>query len=165
MKPGDPVVVHKLDDRGVEVWSYPGAVVHTTPVSVTLEASYNGPDVDFHGLPLRRGDRFVETFYADRNYNIFAVHGPDGVPFKGWYCNIARPAVWREGHVSAEDLALDLVVLPDGTSAVVDQEEFEALTLSEAERAAAVDTVRKLEQMARERTGPFHQRLTVDGSL
>ena len=155
MNPGDDVVVHKLDDRGVEVWTYTGRILHLTRTSVTLEASYNGPDQDFHGLSLRHGDRFIETFYSDQGYNIFAVHDPEGARFKGWYCNITRPAIFVDGHIHAEDLALDLIVLPDGQTIVVDEDEFGSLGLRDDERKVALQTLGQLVEWGQTLAGPF----------
>lgn len=155
MNPGDDVVVHKLNEHGVEVWRYTGRILRTTPTSVTLEASYNGPETDSHGLPLRRGDRFTETFHSDRGFNIFAIHDAEARRFKGWYCNITRPAVFRDGHIHAEDLALDLIVLPDGQTIVVDEDEFRSLNLSDAERTGALETLATLRQWAHAQRGPF----------
>ena len=47
---------------------------------------------------LRRGDRFIETYYTDRWYNIFEIHAREDDRLKGWYCNIAKPAVMEAGN-------------------------------------------------------------------
>ena len=149
------VTIHKLDANGHEVWTYRGRLLRDDPRSVTLEAVYERADVDFHGLLLRHGDRFIESFYADRGFNVFAVHDVDSGRLKGWYCNITRPARLEDGHVWAEDLALDLVVLPDGTMHVLDQDEFERLDLTRADRAAARHSMEELRHLVQERAGPF----------
>ena len=69
-------------------------------------------------LGMRAGDRvgmmglnshrFVEYFFADRWYNIFAIYDRDDGKIKGWYCNIGMPALIEDGLVSYVDLALDL---------------------------------------------------------
>lgn len=155
MNPGDRIVVHKLNEQGVEVWTYAGRILGATPTTITLEASFNGPESDFHGLPLRQGDRFVETFHSDRGYNIFAIHDAEDAQFKGWYCNITRPAVFSDGHIHAEDLALDLIVLPDGETIVLDEDEFGSLDLADDERKVALETLARLREWARQRAGPF----------
>lgn len=153
--PGDEVIVHKCDAAGREVWAWQAVLRRATPTSIQVEARFNGPEVDRHGLTFRRGDRFLETYYADRWYNVFAVYGVDTRAFKGWYCNVTRPARLEGGHVRFEDLALDLLVLPDGTTHVLDEDEFEQLELSEADRAAARDSLEELRRLAQERAGPF----------
>ena len=147
--------VRKLDASGREVWHYPAEVLERTETSVVLRAVYDRQDVDFHGMRLRRGDRFVETFYTDRWYNIFAIHDAGTGDFKGWYCNIARPAAITPLGLSCEDLALDLLVLPDGRCRVLDEDEFDALSLDPAEQEHARLALEELQRMARGREGPF----------
>jgi uncharacterized protein len=149
------VVVHKLDAHGRETWRYAGRLLDHDGNCLRLEARFDQPDAEFHGLGLRRGDRFVETFYADRWYNIFAVHDVEDDRLKGWYCNITRPARLTETEVHAEDLALDLLVFPDGRFLVLDQDEFEALELTASERRAAQQALRALIRRIDQRRPPF----------
>jgi uncharacterized protein len=86
------VTVYKLDERGQEVWQYPARLVARGPI-LWLEANFNREDMDLGFATFRRGDRFVEYFYTDRWYNVFAVYDRDGEGLKGWYCNVCRPAV------------------------------------------------------------------------
>ena len=97
----------------------------------------------------------METHFQDRWYNIFAVYDGTSGELKGWYCNITRPARFDGNHVSAEDLALDLIVRPDGTWTVVDESEFEALGLPSADRAAALAALAELKRLAQAWEGPF----------
>ncbi len=151
----EKIVVHKLDEKGNEVWCYSGKLMEKTETSITLEARYDLEDEDFHGLLLRSGDRFVETFFSDRWYNVFAVHDGDSGHLKGWYCNITRPACIEDGHVYAEDLALDLVVLPNGTWKVLDEEQFAELDLPLEERQHALDALTELQTLVARSRGPF----------
>jgi len=79
-----PITVHKLDETGREVWYYHGVVLDRTTTSLTLEAHFDRQDLDFHGMLLRRGDRFVETYYSDRWYNVFAIYDVDDDHHKCW---------------------------------------------------------------------------------
>ncbi len=155
MQIGDAITVHKLDHRGQEVWRYPGRLIEQTPSSLVLEAFFDRDSQTIGGMTLRRGDRFIETYYADRWYNIFAVHdGRDG-PLKSWYCNIARPARFEPGHLFAEDLALDLIVDRLGRWIVLDQEEFERLEIPLQDRERAIQTLEELQHLAATRAAPF----------
>lgn len=133
-----PVTVLKLNPEGEETWRYSGTLLERGDTWLTLEARFNRDDLPFHGIVLARGDRFVETYYTDRWYNIFEIHGRDDDRLKGWYCNIACPAcieanALRGGWlVSYKDLALDLWVYADGKQLVLDEDEFAALDLSPA---------------------------------
>ncbi|HKY53652.1 MAG TPA: DUF402 domain-containing protein, partial [Anaerolineales bacterium] len=63
---------------------------------------------------------------------------------KGWYCNIGMPAVIEDGVVSYVDLALDLWVSNNGNQAVLDEDEFNSLTLSKEVRARALKGLEEL---------------------
>ena len=125
----DQVIVKKLNPAGQETWRYSGRVLERSANRLVLEAEFNRDDLPFHEIVLRRGDRFVETFYADRWYNVFAIHDIDDDRLKGWYCNISYPAEFGDGIISYIDLALDLLVYPDGRQLVLDEDEFNALAL------------------------------------
>jgi hypothetical protein len=135
MNPG--VVVHKCNPQGEELWSYPGEILAVDDGSVSIEAFFDRERAEVGLLSLERGDRFVETYYFGRNYNIFKIYAGSTAAIKGWYCNLARPAVLATGHLHAEDLALDLVRLPDGRMQLLDVEEYENLALVEEERITA----------------------------
>jgi hypothetical protein len=147
--------VVKLDHRGQEKWRYQGLVLAREPSSITIEARFNTPDKLLPGLSLRTGDRFVETHYEDRWYNIFKVYDGTSGELKGWYCNITRPAQIDGNRISAEDLALDLIVRPDGSWIVLDELEFEAQELSAAERENALAALVELKELAQQLEGPF----------
>ncbi len=147
--------VIKLDYLAKEKWRYQGLVLARESSSITIEARFNTPDKLLPGLSLRTGDRFVETHYQDRWYNIFAVYDGTSSELKGWYCNITRPAQIKGSWISAEDLALDLIVMPDGTTIVLDQDEFEAQELSAADRESALAALAELKELAQLLEGPF----------
>ena len=123
------IIVRKLNPAGEETWRYTGRVLERAPNRVVLEAAFNRDDTPFHGIVLRNGDRFVETFYTDRWYNVFEIHDRDDDRLKGWYCNIGHPAVIEKETVAYIDLALDLLVYPDGRQLVLDEDEYETLAL------------------------------------
>ena len=149
------ITIHKLDARGEELWRYNGQLLEQDEGKVVLEAAFDRDDVEIEGLVLQHGDRFIEHFYFERWYNIFEIYSGDTKRFKGWYCNIARPA-WLDKHdLYAEDLALDLVVLPDKQMIVVDQDDFEQLNLPRIERKLALAGLDELIQMARDGASPF----------
>lgn len=143
-----PITVHKLDETGREVWYYHGVVLDRTTTSLTLEARFDRQDLNFHGMLLRRGDRFVETYYSDRWYNVFAIYDVDDDHHKGWYCNITWPARIEANHVYAEDMALDPIITSDGEQIVVDEEEFAMLEISPEERQPALETWGHLQTVA-----------------
>lgn len=142
------ITVYKLDANGRVVWQYPATVLDRRPHAVRLEAAFNRDRVDLGYAVFRRGDRFVEHFYSDRWYNVFAVYDGSGPAFKGWYCNVCRPAELTETAVRCVDLALDLWAPPTGPPLVLDEDEFEALDLSAAERRNGREALQTLLHLA-----------------
>jgi len=149
------ITVHKLDHNGVEKIAYEGKVIERGEGWVILEARFARERMELGYVTLTTGDRFVEWFYADRWYNVFAIHAAADDSPKGWYCNITRPARIEEGQVWAEDLALDFFVQPSGREFVLDEDEFEALALAPEEVAAARAALSELKALAARREGPF----------
>jgi uncharacterized protein len=124
------ITVVKRNPAGVETWRYSGEMLKHEDNSVYLEALFNRDDMPFMGITLKRGDRFVETFFTDRWYNIFEIYDRDDASLKGWYCNVTEPAVFEaDDCISYIDLALDLWVAADGTQSVLDEDEFNELEL------------------------------------
>ncbi|TET96763.1 MAG: DUF402 domain-containing protein [Anaerolineales bacterium] len=158
---GSAITVHKLNEQGVEVFCYSGRLVGEQGTSLTLEAHFNRSDVQFFGVTFREGDRFIETYYSDRWFNIFEIHDSNNDHLKGWYCNITRPARIEQGHIYAEDLALDLLVYPDGRLRVLDEDEFEEMELSESDRENAFSALEELKRWVEARKGPF-SKLTAE---
>jgi predicted RNA-binding protein associated with RNAse of E/G family len=135
--------IYKLDAQGREVWHYEGTVLERGENYVLIEAIFaRDYPTDYHFF--RRGDRMLEWFYTDRGYNVFQMHDADDGRLKGWYCNITRPARLEAEAVTAEDLALDLMVYPNGQTRLLDEDEFEALQLDPASRAQALAALETL---------------------
>lgn len=149
------ITVRKLNHHGRELYRYQANLLELNDSYVKVEATFDLPDNRLDGLTFRTGDRFLEWHYRDRWYNVFAVHDGDSAELKGWYCNITRPAVYQQRVISADDLALDLVVLPDGAHEVLDQDEFKALDLGPNDRRQALSALEDLRASAARLTDPF----------
>lgn len=143
------IQVVKQDHLGNEVFRYPGHVLTLDDQSVRLEAVFSFEAVPVGEIVLRRGDHFVETFYFDRWYNIFEIHTAADNQLKAYYCNIGFPAKITNGEVSYRDLAIDLLVMPDGHQTILDIDEFKDLPLDTETRQKALDGLALLQaQMA-----------------
>jgi predicted RNA-binding protein associated with RNAse of E/G family len=139
------VDVLKLDHDGKVMVSYAGRVLRSGDNFVVLEAFFSREDMPFMGMVLKKGDRFVETYFNDRWYNIFEIYDRDDGSFKGWYCNVGRPAVIEAGRISYVDLALDLWVDPNGVQTVLDEDEFMELPLDGITSAKALSALETLQ--------------------
>lgn len=141
------VIVIKKNLAGEETWRYSGSVLFRRKNAIMLSARFNRPDLLFHGILLAEGDLFFEAYFSDRWYNIFEIHDKETGFLKGWYCNVAYPAEFSNGLVSYTDLALDLLVFPDGGQLVLDQDEFEALSLTPQAQQQALSALAQLQKL------------------
>ncbi len=142
------ITVSKRNEHNHITWQYTGEVLTRKNNSVIIEARFNRPDMPFHGITLKQGDRFIETFYTDRWYNIFEIHDCGDDAIKGWYCNIGCPAVWDDlDSLSYIDLALDLWVTPAGVLTVLDEDEFALADLDDSTRANALQALAELQTL------------------
>ncbi|MEI6288816.1 MAG: DUF402 domain-containing protein [Chloroflexota bacterium] len=124
------IKIRKRDFTGEITWEYQGEVIFLEEKILQLEALFNRDDMPFQDILLKRNDRFVETFFSDRWYNVFEIHDRDDDSLKGWYCNICQPFTWdAPGVISYQDLLLDLWVDTVGKQSVLDVDEFESANL------------------------------------
>jgi hypothetical protein len=148
------IKVQKKNPAGEVTYEYEGVLLNRDENSITLEALFDRADMPFQDVVFRTGDRFVEYYYSDRWYNIFAVHDRDDGKVKGWYCNIGMPAVIEDGLVSYVDLALDLWVSANGNQTVLDEDEFNALGLNEELNANALNGLNELKLLFENKSPP-----------
>jgi hypothetical protein len=145
------ISVIKLNIQGQETWRYIGEVIETGSNYLILQAYFDREDRIFHGMPLCKGDRFIETYFTDRWYNEYEIHAREDDHLRGWYCNISQPAQVVGDTISFVDLALDLLVFPDGRQIILDENEFEELHLHPAVQQHAWDTLNALKESFRQR--------------
>lgn len=147
------ITVVKLDHLGQETWRYQGTILKQAPHEIILEAFFDHDEIWIDEIILCRGDRFIEYYYDNRWYNVFEVHAREDGRFKGWYCNISSPAEITERHIKYRDLALDLLVYPDGRQVILDEEEFSLLTLDPKLRAGAQGALTELQNAFNQKVG------------
>ena len=143
----EKIAVDKLSPQGELKWRYEGEVIERGEGWLRLEAFFDRDELSFMDVTLKRGDRFVETYYRERWYNIFEIHDRDDDALKGWYCNVARPAKFVDGRVEYVDLFLDLWVSAGGAQTVLDEDEFLAADLEESTHHAAREALVELQKI------------------
>ena len=136
------------------VWQYDGIELSRDKNSVTVEAFFNRDDLPFQGIVLKRNDRFMETFYADKWFNIFEIYDRDDGKLKGWYCNIAKPAEITEDEVSYSDLILDLWVSADGKQTILDEDELNELHLDDELKKKIYESLEELQTLFESKNPP-----------
>jgi uncharacterized protein len=124
-----PISIIKLNAERGEVWRYSGKELQRSEDVILIEAFFNREDMPFHGITFGRNDRFIEAYFTRRWYNIYEIYDRDDRHFKGWYCNVCMPAEIDGNEIRYVDLALDLLVFPDGRQLILDEDEFSALKI------------------------------------
>jgi protein associated with RNAse G/E len=145
------ITVIKQDHAGIETWRYFGNLISRQNDEIKIEAFFDRDDTQLERIILKRGDRFIETYFSDRWYNIFKIQEQTSGLLKCWYCNIGYPALITDDSIAYRDLALDLLVYPDGRQKVLDEDEFSALPLSPDHQAAARQALVELQINFQER--------------
>ena len=147
------ITVVKQDHLGVEVIRYQGQVLMRTAAEIMIEAFFALEHAMMVDIPLLKGDKFLETYFTGHWYNIYEIHDRVSDHLKGWYCNVSYPAEISQSLVAFRDLALDLVVLPDGCQVVLDEDEFHKLVLSPDDRNNALAGLDALQDRFKEKFG------------
>lgn len=140
----EKITVIKQNAQGVETWRYEGTELLRDKNIVMVEALFNRDDTPLLDIVIKRNDRFLEAFFNNRWYNIFEIRDRDDNSWKGWYCDICKPAIITDNQISYADLALDLWVFPDGRKIVIDEDQFNQLDLGEKLRNKALESLQDL---------------------
>lgn len=141
------IKIQKKNLAGEVMYEYEGEELRRDETSIVLEALFTRDDMPFMDVTFKKGDRFVEYYYSDRWYNIFAIYDRDDGKIKGWYCNVGMPAVIEDQIVSYVDLALDLWVSANGAQTVLDEDEFTALHLTAELQQRALEALEQLKEI------------------
>jgi len=141
------IKIIKQDYLGHEVWEYSGSLVQRHKNQIVIEAYFDREETPVDKLVLREGDRFVETYFFDKWFNIYEIQNQQNWELKAWYCNISFPAKFSDNILTYRDLELDLLVYPDGRQKVLDIAEFEALPLNNHVRSKALQALKELQEI------------------
>ena len=141
------VTIIKNNHMNVEVWRYAGKIIAETPKGIIAEAFFNRSDLEFNGILLKKGDRFLELYLYGKWFNIYEIHDKDSGFLKAWYCNFTRPVRVADHTISYDDLALDLLVYPDRRQLALDEDEFISLNLNKADQQHARSALKELQAL------------------
>jgi protein associated with RNAse G/E len=70
------------------------------------------------------GTLSTEFFWADRWYSVFRFREPGGA-LRNFYCNLNTPPAFENNVITFVDLDIDVLVAPDFSYRVLDEDEFE----------------------------------------
>jgi protein associated with RNAse G/E len=71
------------------------------------------------------GTLSAEYYWTDRWYSVFRFREPTGA-LRNYYCNINQPATFDGQILTFTDLDIDVLVAPDFSYRILDEEEFDA---------------------------------------
>ncbi|MBO0792501.1 MAG: DUF402 domain-containing protein [Ktedonobacteraceae bacterium] len=148
------ITVFKLNIQHQVKMRYQAEVIERRPDGVILLAEWTLPARDFGYTRFEPGDRFTEYYYTDRWFDILEIASADG-KLKGWYCDIAEPALIEDSQIRQVDLELDVWVSTEGKTLILDEDEFEASPLSEVQREGARRGLQALLKMLEAREDAF----------
>lgn len=152
------ITVVKQNPRGETKIAYQGEILECLPNGVIIQAHWTLPAKDVGYTRFEPGDQFIEHYYTDRWFNIFAISSAAGI-LKGWYCNVAAPALISDERIEQIDLFLDVWVNPQGEPLILDEDEFAAdTTLTDEQRSGALQGLQTLLEMIAARKEAFSRR-------
>jgi hypothetical protein len=124
MKNGERVTVNSRKYDGRVSRSWPARLKRREGSLVVVEGVFE-EEVN-HALLGRivAGTLSTEFFWADRWYSVFRFREPSGA-LRNFYCNLNTPPSFGEGVIDFVDLDIDVLVAPDFSCRVLDEDEFE----------------------------------------
>ncbi|HYH86052.1 MAG TPA: DUF402 domain-containing protein [Pyrinomonadaceae bacterium] len=109
---------------------------------------------------IAQGTLSTEYFWTDRWYGIFRFCESSG-QLRNYYCNISTPARLEKDILSYVDLDIDLLVNPDFSFLILDEEEFEEharlYNYPARFRTRTQEAVREVINLIQNREFPFSQ--------
>ena len=159
LEPGSDVTVRLIKDPRPDV-EYPAQVLSDDGEHVVLRAPWFGDASHDTGFTVFEvGDVWTEHFWRGRWFSIKEIRNASGA-VKGWYCDVARPAVVEDGAVVVADLDLDLWLSGDRSTVLrLDEDEFEESGLAEREPETAARALRTLDELEALAAGGFEELL------
>jgi uncharacterized protein len=107
------------------------------------------------------GTLSTEFYWTDRWHSVFRFREPSGA-LRNYYCNVNRPAEFDGEILSFVDLDIDVLVAPDFSYTVLDEDEFEAhaagFGYGEGLRRRVRDALGELIGLIETRSFPFDER-------
>jgi protein associated with RNAse G/E len=115
--------VRKYD--GVEHRRWPAHIERIEDSLLVLDAVFDEEiEHDLLGT-ISSGTISTEYYWLDRWYNVFRFSDAER-GLKNFYCNINQPPVFDGRLLSYVDLDIDVLVAPDLTYKILDEEDFDA---------------------------------------
>jgi protein associated with RNAse G/E len=157
---GNVITVRSYKYDGSEHRHWPAQLVNQSGSLLVLDAKFEADvEHDLLGL-IASGTHSLEYYWLDRWYNIFRFGNPDG-SVRSFYCNVNQPPEFDGQVLKYTDLDLDILVNPDFSYHILDQEEFEKncriYSYPETVKLEAQNALCELQTMIETRAFPFNK--------
>ena len=145
---------------GSEHRRWPARIAKTAGSLLVLDAVFN--DEIKHDLlgTISPGTISTEYYWLDRWYNVFRFSDPDR-KLKNFYCNVNVPPQFDGRVLSYIDLDIDVLVEPDLTYKILDEDDFEKnakrYLYPDEIKANARRALAELMELIESRSFPFHE--------
>ncbi len=156
------VIVRACKFDGAEHRRWPARLVRREGSLLVLDATFE-EEINHELLgKIARGTQSLEYYWTDRWYNIFRFSEPWG-ELRNYYCNVNVPPTLESGVLSYIDLDIDVLVAPNLSYSILDEDEFEANALrfgySEEVKRNAHHALDDLIELIEKREFPFDRHL------
>ena len=111
----------KYDGRLHRSWA--ARLVRAEGALVVVEGTFEEEIVHPNLGVIEPGTVSREFYWMDRWYSVFRFRRPAG-QLRNYYCNVNEPARFDGQNLRFVDLDIDLLVAPDMTYTILDEEEF-----------------------------------------
>lgn len=115
------IIHHTTKYDGSIHYRYPVEIIAQTDTAIAVFVAANVPLHSYRG-DFRTTMHILQLFFADVYHNISIAWEYDWSP-RMHYVNIATPATWNDGRVTAIDLDLDLILKPETDKIILDDED------------------------------------------
>lgn len=158
MKTGDEITVRSLKHGGRPHRTWRARVEALEGPLVVLDAFF-AEEVRHPVLgTIEAGTPSKEFFWTDRWYSVFRIGAPSG-GVRNFYCNVNTPARLEADALCFTDLDIDVLVKPDLSYEILDEDEFErhsaAYSYPPKYRVRAREAIEELVSLVENRQFPF----------
>jgi len=157
---GDAIVVSVLKYDGREHRRWPARIAKSDGPLLVLDAVFDEEiEHDLLGT-ISSGTISTEYYWLDRWYNVFRFSDSDRI-LKKFYCNVNVPPRFDGRVLSYIDLDIDVLVEPDLTYKILDEDDFEQnakqYVYPEEVQANARRALSELTELIESRSFPFNE--------
>ena len=122
-EPGTKIEVRTFKYDGKEHRRWRAELLRQEESLILLDAKFEEKiEHPLLGL-IESGTLSLEYYWLDRWYNIFRFLEPSG-ELRSFYCNVSVPPVFDGQNLSYIDLDMDVLVSPDLSYRILDEDEF-----------------------------------------